>query len=164
MVVAGAMCVTFSCRKEKKTKPVPVQPVSNSIYSDSVLFVQPSVSHYIVSPVTLRAGTYACIPEGLRIDASTGAIDVNQSETGLKYKILFTPAGSNAVETSYIIISGINYQDKIYNLANGDSIAVPIYNANKQAVVPGINNGSSFDENSGCKKCGYRGGSQYSDH
>ncbi len=154
IMVAGAMCVTFACRKEKASKPAPAQPVNNAIYGDSVLFVQSSVSHYIVSPVTLKAGTYSCIPEGLKIDSATGAIDVNQSETGLKYKVLFTPAGSNVAETSYIIISGINYQDKIYNLANGDSIATPIYNANSQASLPGINNGSSFDENSGCKKAG----------
>ncbi|HZX59799.1 MAG TPA: hypothetical protein VFE54_13775 [Mucilaginibacter sp.] len=153
MVVAGAMCVTISCRKDR-TKPVPVHPVSNSIYGDSVLFVQPSVSHYIVSPVNLKDGTYSVIPDGLKIDPATGSIDVNQSETGLKYKVLFTPTGSNIAETSYIIISGINYQDKIYNLATGDSIAMPIYNANIHATLPGINNGSSFDNNSGCKNAG----------
>ncbi|MGZ3778796.1 MAG: hypothetical protein ACXVAZ_14130, partial [Mucilaginibacter sp.] len=154
MVVAGAMCVTFACRKDKVAKPTPDQPVNNSIYADSVLFIQPSVSHYIVSPVTTKEGTYACIPEGLIIDSATGAIDVNQSETGLKYKILFTPAGSNTAETTYITISGINYEDKIYNLANGDSIAAPIYNADNKATLPGINNGSSFDENGGCKNAG----------
>ena len=144
----------FSCSKEKAAKPPTPTPISNSMYGDSIFYVEESVSNYIITPVSATSGSYSCIPEGLKIDSASGAIDVNKSETGLKYKIIFTPAGAGTVQTSYIIISGINYADKIYNLSSGDSVATPIYNANNNLTLPGIANGTSFDENGGCKKAG----------
>jgi hypothetical protein len=71
----------------------------------------------------------------------------------LKYKVTFSPATGGAAITKTVIISGINYQDKIYNLAQGDSIAVPIYNADAKLSLPtGSNN--TFDQGGGCKKAG----------
>jgi len=143
----------FSCKKDKSNPPVKVVPVNKpKLYADTVLFVQ--VSGVVVHPVNTAAGSYTSIPDGLQIDAITGDIDVNSSETGLKYKVTFTPADGSAVKTSFIIISGINYLDKIYNLAAGDSIATPVYNADNTLAIPDARNGTAFDENGGCGKAG----------
>jgi len=126
---------------------------STEIYADSVFYVQNS-NDYFINPVITGQGTFTSFPDGLNIDNNTGLINVNKSETGLKYKITFTPAGSGSVLTSYIVISGINYSDKIYNLSLGDSIAVPVYNADHNLALPGTNNGNSFDQSGGCKNAG----------
>ena len=153
LVLLCTTCMQLSCRKDKPSKPVVVPPVISPLFTDSVLYID-ATNKNIVYPAKAAPGTYACFPDGLKIDDNTGAIDVNNSETGLKYRITFTPAGAGDTRIAYITISGINYKDGIYNLAAGDSIAAPIYNANKHAMIPQINNGSSFDENSGCKSAG----------
>lgn len=166
VLLSCAMCLCFSCSKDKQTTeapPVITPPVtppppgqgdqSDHIYADSVFFVQESSN--IVKPVSSEAGTYSSTPEGLKMEDETGEINVNKSETGLMYKITFTPANtSKKTQTSNIIISGINYQDKIYNLSAGDSIAVPIYNANKKLTLPGAGKNNVFDEDGDCKKAG----------
>jgi hypothetical protein len=52
-----------------------------------------------------------------------------------------------------VIISGVNYADKIYNLSAGDSIAAPVYNANFNMAPPG-GSANVFDETSNCKNAG----------
>jgi hypothetical protein len=148
-----ALFMQFSCKKDKPPV-VNIPPVANPLYADSILYVQSSADQNIVFPVNSVQGTYTGFPDGLKIDQNTGAIDVDNSETGLKYMVTFTDPVSAATKVEYITISGINYKDKIYNLALGDSIAEPIYNANAHAAIPQINNGSSFDTNSGCKDAG----------
>ncbi len=49
---------------------------------------------------------------------------------------------------------GYYYLDKIYNLAAGDSIATPVYNADNTLAIPDAGNGTAFDENGGCGKAG----------
>ena len=153
-------CSFFACKKDSSSPPAtPVTPVlpppggaiSKSIYADSLLFIQSLNS--TVKPIVTQAGTYTAIPEGLKINEATGEIDVNKSETGLKYRVTFTPT-SGDVQTSTIIVSGINYEDKIYNLSKGDSIAQPIYNADTKLALPGADNSNVFDEAGGCKKAG----------
>ena len=148
------LCVIFSCKKDPAKPTVVVTPpiTGNGIYGDSVFYVQNS-NDYFVSPVISTQGSFSGFPDGLNIDQNTGVINVNKSETGLKYKISFTPTESANVQTAYIIISGINYADKIYNLSAGDSIAAPIYNANSSMALPGPNN-DIFDESGGCKNAG----------
>ena len=155
VILAFAAVLFFGCKKDKSSpKPSPAGTGGsnkNSIYSDSVFFVGPDNS--IVKPVITQSGTYSAIPDGLAIDEHTGQIEPNKSETGLKYKVTFTP-DSGVPQTSIIIISGINYEDKIYNLSAGDSIAAPIYNADANLNLPGANGSSSFDESGGCKDAG----------
>jgi hypothetical protein len=146
-------CILFSCKKEKSATltSIPTK-TTDAIYADSVFYVQNS-NDFFVNPVISTQGSFASFPDGLDIDQNTGIINVNKSETGLKYKISFTPTGSANSLTAYIVISGINYQDKIYNLSQGDSVAVPIYNANPHLALPDSNN-NSFDESGGCKNAG----------
>lgn len=151
-------CLYFSCKKESVPEPdVPTTVTTGTLnptalYSDSVFYVQDI--GLIVKPVNTIAGTYTSTPDGLSINGNTGDIDINNSETGLKYKITFTPVSGTNVQTSFITVSGINYEDKIYHLSKGDSIAMPIYNANVKLALPGANTSSVFDQNGGCKKAG----------
>ncbi len=159
--MAIVLCIAVSCKKDKPAKttdqvtPTLIPPVTDpgkGIYADSVFYVQDG--NYRVSPLSSASGNYSCIPEGLKIEETTGVIDVNKSETGLKYQVTFTDNATGQTKTSFIIISGINYQDKIYNLANGDSIAAPIYNANAKLALPDANKNSIFDTDGGCKHAG----------
>ncbi|MDP9080308.1 MAG: hypothetical protein M3O71_23015 [Bacteroidota bacterium] len=153
LIITCILGVLFSCKKEKSATPTAIPPAAgNGIYADSVFYVQ-NANDYFISPIISTQGSFASFPDGLNIDQNTGIINVNKSETGLKYKISFTPAGSADTVVSHIIISGINYQDKIYNLSLGDSIAAPIYNANLNMALPGANN-NAFDESAGCKNVG----------
>jgi hypothetical protein len=146
--------IALSCKRENTADiVVPGLIVAPPIYSDSVFFIQEAVN-YIVLPKIANAGTYTCVPSGLKIDGLTGAIDVNKSETGLKYKVTFAPSDGSQILKSYVIISGINYTDKIYNLSTGDSIARPIYNANSLYNLPGSHAGTTFDVTGGCKNAG----------
>jgi hypothetical protein len=161
VLLSCVMCLLFSCSKDKQSAVTPpVIPLPSGqgesddrIYADSILFIREPAS--IIQPIRAEAGTYNSTPEGLKIEEATGEINVNKSESGLMYKVTFTPAkaGEN-IRTSYIIISGINYQDKIYNLSEGDSIAAPIYNANKKLALPGTGKNNVFDEGGDCKKAG----------
>ncbi|MBB3056695.1 hypothetical protein [Mucilaginibacter gotjawali] len=152
LVLLFAFFIQSSCKKDKAPAVnIPVQVIP--LYADSILYIK-NANQNIVYPVGPAQGSYTSFPDGLKIDQSTGAIDVNNSETGLKFKVTFTDQSSGNAKTAYVTISGINYRDKIFNLAAGDSIATPIYNADAGAPIPQINNGSTFDTNSGCKNAG----------
>lgn len=148
------MMLFFSCKKEKKSNPaLPNPPVSaTTLYSDSVFYMK-NTNDYFVNPVISKSGTFMSFPDGLNIDQNTGVININKSETGLKYRVSFVASGSPDTISSYVIISGINYADKIYNLAAGDSIAAPVYNANFNMAPPG-GSANIFDETNGCKNAG----------
>ncbi|SDI74952.1 hypothetical protein [Mucilaginibacter gossypii] len=149
------LCMLFSCKKDRQSAPATIPPItsgSNTLYSDSIFFVQASDNN--VKSLLSSKGKFSSLPDGLSFNENTGEINVNSSETGLRYKVTFTPNDGGAPQTSTIIISGINYQDKIYNLSQGDSIAVPIYNANPKLTLPGTDGSNLFDQNGGCKKAG----------
>ncbi|WP_316830482.1 hypothetical protein [Pedobacter aquatilis] len=139
------------CKKQDTTTTTPVVK-TEKIYTDSVFYIQGS--NVVVKPIIAQTGTYAALPEGLKIDKKTGNIDVNQSETGLRYLVLFTPTGSTESIKSYVTVSGINYPDKIFNLSKGDSIAEPIYNADAKLAFPNPGKSNVFDEQGNCKKAG----------
>ncbi|MBM3415193.1 MAG: hypothetical protein FJY20_01845 [Bacteroidetes bacterium] len=94
-------------------------------------------------PVKQSPGTYSGFPEGIEINEATGAINVSKSETGLRYRITHISAKGDTSQT-IVVLSGITYTDHFYILAQGDSVAHPVYNANSGRVLP--LNGSSFDE------------------
>jgi hypothetical protein len=154
----GSTGILFSCKKEPAGgDPIPpvIPPAAEKLnYGDSVFYVTESAAKYIIAPVTVRSGRYAAFPDGLKIDELTGEIDVNASETGLKYIVSFISTQPADTLVTSMVISGINYYDKIYNLSQGDSIAAPIYNANNKLELPGVNDGNVFDESGGCKKAG----------
>nr|MBP6215268.1 hypothetical protein [Chitinophagaceae bacterium] len=94
-------------------------------------------------PVSTRPGTYTGFPDGIEIDDNTGAINVSKSETGLRYRVTHTDPDGTVTETK-VVLSGITFKDHFYFLSNNDSIALPIYNADANRVLP--LSGSVFDE------------------
>jgi hypothetical protein len=117
---------------------------AHRLYADSVLFLKTGTTDHIVYPVKSKKGKYSSFPFGLELDENTGAINVTKSESGLRYLVFFDGADGCSDSTS-IVISGINYPDHYYNLAKGDSIAYPVYNAVPNSGVPG--GGSLFNIN-----------------
>ncbi len=155
--MCGALVVMFmfSCAKDPVQNPVvPVPPDFKLSYGDSIFYLQGQAADYIIKPVQTTPGTYTGFPEGIQIDEQTGAINITKSETGLRYRISFKPTGATDSVSTVILISGINFLDGFYKLTTADSIAKPVYNARATNTVPGVNNGSLFDEGSGCNSAG----------
>lgn len=124
----------------------------NLSYGDSIIYLRPQADDYIVYPTERREGTYTGFPEGIEIDDNTGAINVSDSETGLRYRITHT-APDGKITNTLVVLSGINFTDKFYRLSQHDTIAFPVYNASPDRPLPV--NGSIFDEgglanSSGC--------------
>lgn len=143
-LIPGFIALVFSCSllSCKKDANDPAGPYTLS-YGDSILYLKPSAGDMIVYPTTQRAGTYSGFPEGIEIDDNTGAINISESETGLRYRI--THKAPDGKETStMVVLSGITFKDHFYYLSAGDSIANPIYNSSPSRVLPLA--GSSFDE------------------
>ncbi|HYC41041.1 MAG TPA: hypothetical protein VEB63_11205 [Chitinophagaceae bacterium] len=136
----------FAC-----SKPVITPGAYRLSYGDSILYLKNQASDHIIHPTEHRPGTYEGFPDGIEIDETTGAINVSKSETGLRYRITHTAPDGRQTRTM-VVISGINYTDKFYNLSQHDTIAPPVYNAGSGALPV---NGSIFDEgnlanSSGC--------------
>lgn len=118
------------------------------IYGDTIIFPQPtSGSDYIVTPVNNPGpGKYLSWPVGMVLDSTTGAIDVTASETGLMYVIGYVKAGTSDTCLSTLIIGGASYADSIYILSEGQTQAVPYFDANPDYLsLCSSGNGCSFD-------------------
>lgn len=109
---------------------------TSGLYADSVIYLKTGTSDHIVYPVRNKKGRYSSYPFGLALDEKTGAINVTKSESGLRYIVFFDSESGCSGSTS-IVISGINYPDHYHNLASGDSIAYPTYNAIPTAIPGG---------------------------
>jgi hypothetical protein len=144
----------LSCKKTNAPNPVPPPAGYSLSYGDSIFYLKNQASDYIVTPIQARTGLYRGFPEGIDVDQNTGAINVSKSETGLRYRVTFFPDGSTDSFSTVILISGINFLDGFYKLTTADSILKPIYNANTNSTIPGVNNGSAFDIGSGCNSAG----------
>jgi hypothetical protein len=154
VIVLG--CTLASCSKDDTNPPVPPVPPGFTLsYGDSVFYQQAQPTDYIVTPVkSTVTGVYTGFPEGIEVDATTGAINVSKSEMGLRYKISFLPAGSKDTLSTVVLLAGINYYDGFYKLNTKDSILQPVYNGSLANAVPGVNNGTVFDEGNGCNGAG----------
>jgi hypothetical protein len=156
------MLVISACSKstaidDTGTNPSPNPNPSNVLsYGDSIFYLRSTGN--IISPLPMnRVGKFIGFPKGIELDELTGKIDLTQSEMGLRYKIMFVPDGSTDTISTKIVLAGINFYDGIYRLSQGDSIAMPIYNAKGIPFSPGqfgtgLNN--SFDEGNGCNSQG----------
>lgn len=138
--------------------PTPNPTPSNVLsYGDSIFYLK-STGTNIVSPLPLtRVGKFIGFPKGIELDSANGNISLSESEMGLRYKIMFIPIGTTDTISTKIVLAGINFYDGIYKLSQGDSIAMPIYNAKGVPFTPGqfgtgLNN--SFDEGYGCNNQG----------
>ena len=122
----------------KPQNDTPAAPLS---YGDSVLYLRAGSGETVVAPVNPQSGRYSAFPEGLEIDGRSGVINVSRSETGLRYRVDFQ-SESGATASTYVVLSGVNYVDKYFNLAAGDSLLRPVYNADPARGLPA----GSFDE------------------
>lgn len=108
-------------------------------YSDSLFF--PGTPAAPVVPVSRPSakGYFTATPEGLSINANSGEINVNTSETGLPFTVYYVSNSSGQrLDSAFIMISGINYPDGIYDLSNsGQRKLTPVYNDDHSAPVPG---------------------------
>jgi hypothetical protein len=126
----------------------PSSPATNNTpyvlsYGDSVIYLHPTAGDYVIYPLSHRDGVYSAFPEGIEIDERSGAINVSKSETGLRYRITHTATDGTQTLTT-VMLSGITFPDKFYNLSLHDSLALPVYNGNPATAIP--LSGSSFDE------------------
>lgn len=154
------ICIASGCSKSNAVDdtnfPTPI-PSNILSFGDSIFYLK-STGTNIVSPLPMnRAGKFIAFPKGIELDEATGQIDLSQSEMGLRYKIMFIPDGRTDTISTKIVLGGINFYDGIYRLSQGDSIAMPIYNAKGVPYTPGqfgtgLNN--SFDEGNGCNSQG----------
>ena len=87
---------------------------------DDPLLVKPAIRPGI-------AGYFSAYPRGLDIDRNTGEIDINNSNTGIRYTIEFTPCGQEYVARTAIVICGIFYQGKISSISGEKMVASSPY-------------------------------------
>jgi hypothetical protein len=160
----GLMVLISGCNKPVNDSTLPVLNPSGTpnlslklSYTDSIFYLKTGASNIITPQPMNKPGQFLGFPDGIEINNTTGAINLAESESGLRYKIMFVPDGSVDTITTKIVISGINFYDKIYRLSQGDTIAKAIYNANRQSYSPGLfgtGNNNSFDDDRGCNNQG----------
>jgi hypothetical protein len=149
------LVVLTSCKKDNSVGNPPPTPGADDLsYGDSIFYLRNQATDYIVLPLQNRTGQYSGFPEGIDIDQNSGAVNISKSETGLRYRISFIPDGTTDSIHTVIVISGINFLDGFYKLTTADSVIRPLYNANANNSVPGVNNGTAFDIGSGCNSAG----------
>ena len=149
-LMAFMMLILTGCNKKTGTiteiepdpdpTPIPGVPVCPNApsYGDSILAGEFKKNKPLIKKVVNDpgAGIYFAKPTGLDIDRNTGAINVGNSEAGVKYKIGFVSAKTNDTCFTNVIISGISYVDSIYVLSKNDTLAKPYYNARPQINAP----------------------------
>lgn len=120
-------------------------------YADTIFYISEAVDNKI-RPLQELNGRFSAFPEGLQLDSLSGEIDINKSETGLKYKVSFSPASSpDSVCEFELIIGGVNYLDKVYVLGQNDFLANPVFNANAAALSPCDDDDDNDDDDDDCK-------------
>lgn len=156
IIFAALLATTIACHKHNDSPANPVGPIAPSTldYGDSIFYLDPAKTDFNINPKGSVPGRYSGFPEGIVLDQNTGAIDIPKSETGLRYRISFVANGSRDTAKTMVTISGINYLDGFYHLSTGDSIVHPLYNGRAGITIPGLNNGSIFDEGNGCNSQG----------
>ncbi len=128
--------------------PYPVTPTQECAYlpnyGDSIVYPQPASGNYYVYPTNTQGiqGTYLSWPAGLIINATTGTINVTQSQTGQRFDIGFVQYGTTDTCVSQLIIAGTAYMDSVYVLAQGNPKSAPYFNANPAIPSPCQNGGS----------------------
>src|SRR5438105_10505451 len=106
--------IVFACRKSNTSNGGDTDvftPQSTCLYSpdygDTLFFTKykgPNNDYTIKPKNDSVAGTYIAWPDGLVIDATTGVINVSQSETGMRYTIGFIQAVTHDTCVSKLIL------------------------------------------------------------
>ncbi len=121
----------FSCFGSENNELESYLPLEDCVgisYGDTIFYVREGVDHKVL-PENMLTGTFRSLPQGLAIDPNTGEIDINASETGLKYKIILENEALQTACSYTLTISGINYIDSPFVLDQGETNAAPIYNS-----------------------------------
>jgi hypothetical protein len=154
----------IACQKEATevppTNPAIITP-TRLAYSDSLYYLKNQVGNYTVLPVSKPqvAGYFKSIPLGLSLDSATGSISITQSVSGVRYKIYYLSSATNVpIDSVKIVISGIDYADGIYEIAQTPTVydtSFPIYNARPSLVLPcgdddEDDDGDIDDDDNGC--------------
>lgn len=63
-------------------------------------------------------GCFSAYPLGLDINQHTGEININASNSGVRYTVEFAPHGKNCVARTHLVIGGIAYEGGIFSLSN----------------------------------------------
>lgn len=140
--------LTVSCRKEGSPDNPEPPPGFKLSYSDSIFYL--GQTSYTVNPTIPLQGKYEAHPNNLNINNTTGAITVSlngkdgESQTGLRYKITYTSPNGDTHST-YIVLAGIHYQDKIL-FENNNPYIDPIFNADPTLSNPGGTFSSDDDD------------------
>jgi len=146
-VLAAGLLSAWACNKQGGDANA--SPAGKLSYGDSIFYI--GAQDYVISPKINRTGTYTAFPDNLVIDKATGKITVRvmglgaESQTGLRYKVRFQPKGTGEADSTYIILSGINYLDRVYHLSQNDTIIAPIYNADLSNPLPAGSYGIQAD-------------------
>lgn len=166
IVMALAVCLA-SCQKDTPPEtpveeppvvnpPVNPEPADSSrrlSYGDSLFFLPGNVPSYFIEPVSKPAasGYFKAIPAGLSIDTVNGRINVLASETGMRFKIYYVSAAGIRLDSTKLVISGIDYRDSIFQI-NQTLIpydtAFPVYNARFDLPLP-CTDGDDDDDDDG---------------
>lgn len=114
-------------------------------YGSDIFYPQSNNESTVISPVVRPEGiqgVFTIQPGGLEIDLHTGKIDLSKSDWGTKYTVTFTTCDQKTTCSTTITLSGIDYQDGIYNLSKGMERIDPFYNAVLKRTPP---QGSLYD-------------------
>ena len=141
----------FACVKSPPDEPPAEPPVEEPpagdpsspglSYGDSIFFLSGNITSDWADPVTKppMSGYFKAIPAGLAIDSMNGRINFAQSETGLRYKIYYVSTAGNRIDSTKIVVSGIDYRDSIYEIRASPiayDTAFPVYNARLENALP----------------------------
>lgn len=116
-------------------------------YHDTLICDNPlNGQDYIISPVNNPGnGKYLSWPIGMKIDSTTGAINVTKSESGLRYIIGFIKEGTTDTCLTELVLAGASYRDSVHVLSNGEKYANPYYNADPTIISACATGNCDFD-------------------
>lgn len=122
--------------QKNSAKTLKNSAINSLSYGDNILFLQRNPKKNSVTPLNVPAvaGYFRAIPNGLSLDRATGAIDLSNSLTGLAFKVFYVSNAGKLLDSTRVIVSGIDYEDGIYEIGK-KNVANPIYNANKAVSV-----------------------------
>jgi hypothetical protein len=164
IILIAFLCV-LACQKSNLSSSESAFTSSNDVlltdssggplsYGDTLFSASVVGNEKKINPVSKpsQAGYFASNLPGLDLDSASGRINISKSESGLRYKVYYLSFTNQPVDSTTIIISGIDYQDKIYNVGSDvpeDKIAVPIFDMSPGLPMPctsGNGPGCKFDE------------------
>lgn len=134
-VVSLWLSSCFGSENNELESYLPLEDCVGISYGDTIFYLREGVDHKVL-PQNMLEGTFRSLPEGLAIDPNTGEIDINASETGLKYKIILENEVQQTACSYTLTIAGINYIDSPFILDQGDTKVTPTYNSSISGVTP----------------------------